>query len=97
MSTASTTKPGGYTDWQFPLTDEASQVFKTALKGRMGVGYDPVAFATQVIAGERYAFLTLGTATTHPARQLVAVIHVIKPLQGQAHIEGEIKEIPQDF
>ena len=91
-----TTLPGGYTDWQFPMTDEATQVFKTAFQGFCGVGYNPVAFATQVIAGERYAFLALGTATTHPARQLVAVIHVIKPLQGQGHIE-EIKQIPQDF
>lgn len=92
------TLPGGYTDWEFPLDSDAQKVFDAALKGIMGVGYQPLAFAKQVIAGYRYAFLVLATATTHPVSRFVAVIHIIAPLQGQGqpHVE-EIKRIPQTF
>ena len=52
----STTIPGGYTDWQFPVTSEAYHVFKTAFEGFAGAEYNPLAFATQVVAGTNYSF-----------------------------------------
>ncbi len=92
----STTIPGGYTDWQFPVTPEASEVFETALKGWCGAAYSPLAFATQVVAGTKYAFLAQGHIVIPDEPKIVAVIHIIKPLQGKPHIL-EIKQIPPSY
>jgi hypothetical protein len=92
----STTIPGGYTDWQFPVTSEASEVFKTAFEGVCGVEYTPLAFATQVVAGTKYAFLAEGHVVVPEEPKLVAVIHIIEPLEGKPHIL-EIKQIPPSY
>jgi hypothetical protein len=92
----STTIPGGYTDWQFPVTPEALQVFKTAFEGFCEVHYEPVAFATQVVAGTKYAFLALGRIVIPVEPTTAVVIHIIQPLEGKPHIL-EIKQIAQSY
>jgi len=90
------TIPGGYTDWQFPVTPDASSVFKEAFVGFTGAQYTPVAFATQVVAGTMYAFVATGHIVVPGEPKLVVVIHIMKPLQGKPYIV-EIKRIPQDY
>ena len=59
------------------------EVFKTAFEGFAGAEYNPLAFATQVVAGTKYAFLAEGHIVIPDEPKLVAVIHIIKPLQGK--------------
>ena len=92
-----TTVPGGYTDWQFPLTPDASDVFKAAFEGFCGAEYSPLAFATQVVAGTKYAFLATGHIVVPGEPKLVAVIHIMKPLQQGKPYIVEVKQIPQDY
>jgi len=92
-----TTLPGAYTDWQFPVTPEASDVFKAAFQGFCGAQYSPLAFATQLVAGTKYAFLVQGQIVIPGEPKRVAVVHIIKPLQEGKPYILEIKQIPQDY
>lgn len=68
--------PGGWSDWHFTLTPEAEEVFKEALHQLMGVGYTPLAFATQVVAGLNYSFLAKGKVVVPGGHEFLARIHV---------------------
>lgn len=76
---------GGWTDFDFNITPEAKEVFDSAVK-LMGVGYTPLAFATQVVSGKNYCFLTKGKVVYPDAPDFVALIYIYVPLQGPAHI-----------
>ena len=79
--------PGGYSDWSFRLTPDAIKVFNEATKKLMGVQYEPIAFASQVVAGTNYTFL----AKSHPVipnpPMGVCKIHIFAPLPNQGVIE----------
>ena len=72
---------GGWSDWNFNLTQEAIQVFSAI--HLIGVDYTAIAFATQVLAGTNYAFLC--EAQPLIADQLVdpVVMHVYQSLSGE--------------
>ena len=77
--------PGGWTQFSFDISKDAREVFDAALKG-VGVGYEPLAVATQPVNGINYCFLCKATpvypgATPYPARVL---IH--QPTKGTPHI-----------
>jgi len=86
--------PGAYSEWSFDLTSEAMDVFNEALKGLVGVSYEPFAFATQVVAGTNYSFLAKVRPVVPNPPLGVARIHVFVPLPGQGPPQrGEIDEI----
>lgn len=86
----STTIPGGYSDWNFTITPEAQKVFNEAVRGLVGVRYEPFACAKQVVAGVNYSFL----AKSHPVIPnppvQVVKIRIFAPLpnQGSVKLDG---------
>ena len=84
--------PGGWSNWNFELTPDAKKVFEKALQGFVGVAYTPLAFATQVVAGENYCFLCKGKVVYPDAPEFPAKVYIYQPLKGDPHIT-EIKKI----
>lgn len=78
--------PGGWTDFSFTITPNAKEIFDFALKGLVGVKYTPLAFATQVVAGTNYCFLSQGKVVYPGAPDLAAKLYICKPLQGDPYI-----------
>jgi hypothetical protein len=68
--------PGGWSNWQFHLTPDAEKVFKEAFAHFLGVGYTPMAFATQVVAGMNYSFLAKGKVVAPAGVEFLARIHI---------------------
>ncbi|MBS1188219.1 MAG: hypothetical protein H6R10_11 [Rhodocyclaceae bacterium] len=83
----SDTIPGGWTAFNFELTPEAKKVFAEAVE-LVGVKYTPFAFATQVVAGTNYCYLSQALPVVPNARLRVVKVYIYQPLpgQGQAHI-----------
>lgn len=77
--------PGGWTSFR-PLTSEDKDVFNKALNGLVGVGYEPLLVATQVVAGINYRFFCNAKVVYPNAPYYAAIILIFKPLQGDAHI-----------
>ncbi|CCI09267.1 hypothetical protein [Microcystis aeruginosa] len=77
---------GEWTAFSFSITESAKNVFDAALKGFVGVGYTPLAFATQVVAGMNYCFLCKGKVVYPNAPDLVVLVYIYKPPQGAPHI-----------
>jgi len=84
--------PGGWTDWSFTLSKEAETVFEKAMKGFVGVHYTPLAFATQVVAGTNYSFLSKGKPVYPNAADIAVKIYIYQPLSGDPHLKT-IEEI----
>ncbi len=84
--------PGGWTAFSFTITESAKNVFDTALKGWTGVGYTPLAFATQVVAGINYCFLCEGKVVVPGTPEFAAMVYIYAPLQGDPYIT-EISQI----
>jgi len=86
--------PGGYSDWSFRLTPDAIKVFNEATKRLMVVKYEPIAFASQVVAGTNYTFLAKSQPVIPNPTVGVCKIHVFVPLPNQGEIElGAIDSI----
>ena len=87
--------PGGWSNWNFQPTAETVKVFNSALEGYVGVGYQPLAYTSQVVAGTNYCFLAKGTVIVPGAPQKAALVYIFQPLPGQGEptVTG-IKEIP---
>jgi hypothetical protein len=92
MSQTSVPTPGGWTDWSFDLTEEAKKVFKEALHV-VGVKYTPLAFATQVVAGENYCFLCQQKAVYPNAPDHVVLVYIYQPLGGHSPYITHITKI----
>lgn len=90
------TTTGGWSNFNFTLDDDAKKVYEEALKGFVGVGYTPLAFATQVVAGMNYCFLCKGVLATPGAQQTAVKLYVYAPLPGQGspHISQIINISP---
>lgn len=86
--------PGGWTAWNFTVSDEAMKVFKKALDGFVGVHYTPLAFATQVVSGTNYAFLCKGKAVYPNAPETANIVYVYQPLKGDPHITHITQIVP---
>lgn len=78
--------PGGWTGLNFTITPDAKEIFDSALKGFAGVGYTPLAFATQVVSGKNYCFLCQGKVVYPGASDIAAKLYIYKPPQGNPHI-----------
>ena len=69
------------------LTDEESEIFEKALGAQAGMDFKPIAIlATQVVAGQNYAYLCKGTPTTQNPVEEWDVVVVYQDLQGDASI-----------
>lgn len=58
------------------ISEEDKKVLETALAGLIGVTYDPIAVATQIVNGENYLFIAKSTASTLPPKIGLAKIYV---------------------
>lgn len=83
---------GGWTNFSFSLTEDAKNVLKEALGGLVGVGYTPLACATQVVAGINYCFLCKRAVVYPNAPESVVKVYIYKPPTGPSHIT-EIVEV----
>ena len=92
---AKSTLVGGWTNFNFTLTPQAKEVFQVALKGFVGVGYTPLAFATQVVAGTNWCFLSKAVMPGSDYENAV-LLYIYQPLEGTPHIT-EINKIKPGF
>lgn len=77
---------GGWTNFNFSISSAQSDIFKKALAGLLGVGYTPLAVATQVVAGTNYCFLCKAVVVVPNAPESAAKIYIHQPLQGEPHL-----------
>jgi hypothetical protein len=88
--------PGGWTNWNFHPSPEAVKFFDTASNGNLGVGYSPVAYTSQLVAGVNYCFLAKGTVVVPNQPHFAALVYIYQPLpnEGEAHVTGIKKILP---
>lgn len=77
---------GGWTNFNFNISSAQSEIFKKALAGLLGVGYTPLAVATQVVAGTNYCFLSKATVVVPDAPESAAKVYIFQPLKGEPHL-----------
>ncbi len=71
---------GGWSAYH-KLTPEDRRVFDEAMKGFVGVKYDPQSVSTQVVAGTNYRFKCL--ASIPPSEVMwEAIVEIFQPLNG---------------
>lgn len=58
------------------VSEENKKVLATALSGLVGVTYNPIAVATQIVNGENYLFIAKSTSTTLPPKIGLAKIYI---------------------
>ena len=91
----SNTMPGGWTAFSFTIPGDAKHVFDKALEGFTGVGYTPLAVATQVVEGTNYCYLCKGVVVYPGAPELVVKMYIYKPLDGSPHITQIVEIRPE--
>jgi len=77
---------GGWSTYSSDITPEAYEVFEKAIEPLDGVDYEPVAFATQVVAGINYRFFSNATVVYPNAPHKAAMIEIYQPLEGDPSI-----------
>jgi len=83
---------GGWTTYRAELSEEETKVFNEAFKGFVGVQYNPVAVASQVVAGVNYRYFCNARAVIPDPQNQAAIVSIYKPLNDTAVIKN-IKEI----
>jgi hypothetical protein len=82
---------GGY-ELHREIGAEEEQIFKTAIKGLVGVDYKPVAVASQIVNGTNYVFICIGTpVVANPVPALYAVEIYVQ----RATSDIEVKDIEE--
>lgn len=69
---------GGFTKFR-PVEEEDLKVFQEAKGGLVGVDYEPLIVATQVVAGTNYKFICNAEAEVLNPRPYLAEISVFQP------------------
>ena len=79
---------GGWSNSADPaVTDEQRAVFDKALKGLLGVNYEPVAYlGSQIVAGTNHCFLCQAKAVVPDAEPYYVLIYIYEDLSGDAQI-----------
>ncbi|RZG09691.1 hypothetical protein EXT48_01280 [Pseudoalteromonas sp. CO348] len=77
---------GGYSAFSAELSNEAKLAFADALEHFVGVEYQPVAVATQVVAGTNFAFFCNASVVAPNSSTYPAIVHVFRSLEGKASI-----------
>ena len=73
---------GGWTTFTSEISVEAKKVFKTAFDGFVGVTYEPVAVATQVVSGMKYSFFCNAKGVYPNARHEAALVDIYQAPNG---------------
>ena len=94
QATEENMRVGGWSTYSYEITPQASAAFKEAFEGFVGVSYEPVAFATQIVSGSNYSFFCNAKVVYPGASNEAAIVCIYKPLDGKAHIK-EIRRVPQ--
>lgn len=83
---------GGWTTFETTITVDEKKAFDEATNGLVGVGYEPVAVATQVVSGMNYRFFCNSTTVTaHPSTD-AAIVEVHQDLNGHSKLV-EVKSV----
>lgn len=77
---------GAWTEFSCDLSVTDREVFAIALKGLTGVGYHPVAVATQVVAGINYDFFCNAKVVYPGASNESAMVRIYAPATGDPHL-----------
>ncbi len=84
MTTA--TMVGSYTAFSSDLSGEELNVFRSAMKGLVGVKYTPIAVSTQLVNGMNYRFFCNAMGAYPGATNEGAMVEIYKPISDDAHI-----------
>lgn len=83
---------GAYTTFTCKMDDAANQAWKEAMV-IVGVNYQPVAVASQQVAGTNYAFFCNATVVAPDAPTWPAMVMIFKPLDGKPACITRIERI----
>jgi hypothetical protein len=78
---------GGYSE-ERDLTDDDRAIFEEAMSGLVGVIYEPVSVATQVVAGTNFRFTCNAVAVAPDAEPYVAYVNIYVSLEGVVDLVG---------
>ena len=78
---------GGWTAYG-PLNEEAKQVFDKALQGLLGVNYEPLVVASQVVSGTNYSFFCNAQVVAPNTPNQGAMVAIYVDLNGNASIKS---------
>ncbi len=92
---SSSNQTGAWTPYAC-IDNEQRSVFEAALAGRTGVAYEPVAVATQVVAGTNYSFFANAQIVYPGAANRTVFVDVFRDLNGDIHLTG-IHEIRSTY
>lgn len=84
---------GAYGPFTTKLSPEAAKAFNEALERLVGVKYEPLAVAQQLVAGMNYAFFCNASIVVPGATPYPVMLNVYKPLDGQASVT-HIQKLP---
>lgn len=82
---------GGWTPYRH-LTPEDRALFDKVMQPILGVGYEPSAVSTQVVAGTNYKFRAIGTIIVPDMPQFHAIIKIFEPLEGEPVLISIVRE-----
>ncbi len=82
MGTQENLMPGAYTPFHCVDADE-KKLFNEVMDKFVGVGYDPVAVATQVVAGTNYKYFCNAKIVYPDSPNYTAMVIIYKPLPGE--------------
>lgn len=77
---------GGWSTYSCDISEEATKAFYEAFKGYKGKSFQPVAVATQVVAGINYSFFCNTQSIGDSAFNQGAIVNIYQPLNGDPHI-----------
>lgn len=70
------------------ITEQDLQIFNNAVKGLVGVKYEPTMVATQMVNGTNYCFISKSAIVTLNPHEGISKVTIYKPLQGDAVLTG---------
>ncbi|MCE0492628.1 hypothetical protein [Vibrio salinus] len=76
---------GGWSPFH-ELSDEEKDVFIHGMEGFVGISYQPLVVATQVVAGCNYAFFCNAELESPGAAPYPAMVHMFRDLKGNVGI-----------
>ncbi len=76
---------GGWSEFR-ALTAEDKDVFERAIKGLMGVTYEPLLVATQVVAGENFKYLCNATLVIQDPTTSHKIVQIFRSLENEVSI-----------
>lgn len=83
---------GGYTKFR-PITEEDKVIFDKAMKGLVGVDYEPLIVSTQVVKGTNYRFVCNAELIGVKPTYYLAGVVIYVPLPSEADPNPVIVEI----